>query len=240
MVGGGHFIVSKSVNFEGFKVTVRNSIHDISAMQGAINTFKNSMEYPVDVVVDIGAHCGGLSLFSTKYGAKRVFAFEAAPINYCHLVNNIYLNGLENIIIPYNLAVSNETGDIVTMHIGDEQWNSNSSKYMTDSNYLFTTYTISFEEILNNLDHIDFLKIDVEGMEFEFLLQTPTIRSLLKKVKFLDLETHPDLYLGKIGDHNNPEVIDLRESIILFLESCGFDVGDYGDTSGFNNIYKNL
>lgn len=225
------------LDFEGLKVTMRNDIHDFNVLGGAIDTLKKSNIENIDIVVDIGTHCGGLSLYSAKRGAKRVFAFEAAPINYFHLVNNIFLNCFENVIIPYNLAVSNVTGDLVTMHMSDEDWSLNASKYATFGHH-FTTHTISFEKILNNLSHIDYLKIDVEGMEFEFICKTPNIRTLLRKVRFIDLEVHADQYLG-VSSHNS-SAVDLREDMVQLFESCGFNLEDYGDIAGFNKRFQKL
>lgn len=234
---------NKLIDFEGYQITVRNEVHDLGAMISAMDTFKAAHVKPLNTVIDIGAHCGGLSLIAAKNGAMHIFAFEATLLNYFYLVNNIFLNHLEGVIIPYHLAVAKNTGDTIDLYMADEEGNSNASSYGKVSNSKFSAYTIAFYYILDHFDCIDYLKIDVEGMEFEFIEQTDIIQKLLSKVRFLDLEIHPDMFLRKAGQLNDPDVLMLKEQITDYLERCGFDFANdfnqtYGFLKGWNNVNR--
>jgi len=221
------------LDFEGYQVAVRNEVHDLNIMISATDTFKAAHVKPLNTVIDIGAHCGGLSLIAAKSGARRVFAFEGASLNYFYLVNNILLNRLEGVIVPYHLAVAKNTGDTMDLYMAEEG-NSNASAYGEVNNSKFSAYTIAFYQILDCFDCIDYLKIDVEGMEFEFIELTDVMRKLLSKVRFLDLEIHPDVFLRRIGQLNDPNVLALKEQITNYLERCGFDFNnDFNQTYGF-------
>jgi len=234
--GGGFIIVRpiKMINFEGYQIAVRNEIHDLNAMISATDTFKAAHVKPLNIVIDIGAHCGGLSLIAAKSGAMRVFAFEATALNYFYLVNNVLSNHLEDVITPYHLAVAKNTGDTIDLYMAEKEGNSNASAYGNVGNSKFSAYTIAFYHILEHFDCIDYLKIDVEGMEFEFIEQSDAMQQLLSKVRFLDLEIYPDVFLHKVGQLNDPDVLILKEQITNYLERCGFDFdNDFNQTYGF-------
>lgn len=58
------------------------------------------------IVLDLGANIGAFSLYAAALGAKKVYAFEPNPNNYAVLLNNIAINGFEEIIYPIKKAVS--------------------------------------------------------------------------------------------------------------------------------------
>jgi FkbM family methyltransferase len=61
-----------------------------------------------DIVVDVGAHVGVVSIYlAKKYPFIKVYAIEPDPLNYACLKRNIELNGVMN-VIAVNKAV---TGD---------------------------------------------------------------------------------------------------------------------------------
>ncbi|MHC1635779.1 MAG: FkbM family methyltransferase, partial [Candidatus Methanospirareceae archaeon] len=71
-----------------------------SAIEGA-KVYKGDF----GVVVDIGAHVGGVALYAAKNGAKIVYAIEPTPINYFLLTRNILENRLEHIVTPLPYAI---------------------------------------------------------------------------------------------------------------------------------------
>jgi len=64
-----------------------------------------------DVVYDVGANIGQYSLYAARrlHGQCAVHAFEPEALNYAKLNRNIVLNGLTGVIVPYCLAISDET-----------------------------------------------------------------------------------------------------------------------------------
>jgi FkbM family methyltransferase len=64
-----------------------------------------------DIVMDVGANIGYISMNAARLvgGSGRVYAFEPSDATYQHLLTNITLNGLSN-IIPCQLAISDRVG----------------------------------------------------------------------------------------------------------------------------------
>lgn len=63
---------------------------------------------PGDVVWDVGANVGLYSCYAAKAGA-RVLAFEPSGINFGLLVAHVELNGLDQAIAPYCLALTDSS-----------------------------------------------------------------------------------------------------------------------------------
>ena len=108
-----------------------------------------------DVVFDIGASYGGYAIPAGALGAK-VYAFEPEKTVFCDLVHNIELNNF----------------DIQAYDIGF--WNEDIEKDMRDYaphwptqciSELFKLTTIDKFVKENNIEKIDWIKIDVEGAE---------------------------------------------------------------------------
>jgi FkbM family methyltransferase len=123
-----------------------------------------------DIVVDLGSNIG---LF-TRYAAekcKKVISVEGSPEFFSCLVENTsdiknisYLNA--NVV-----GIENKKSDT---------WSSNP-----------TLINVTLEEIFNlfNLDHIDFLKVDIEGGEYSIFDIDPFY---LNKINKIAIETHDD------------------------------------------------
>jgi FkbM family methyltransferase len=135
-----------------------------------------------DIVVDIGAHMGRYTIISSKrVGTNgKVVAIEAHPSNFEMLKSNIKLNQLTN-VTPLNYAVySKETK--IKLYLPDEE-SGYTMHHSIMSNYVFTKYkdktedkfvevnanTLDYLLQLNKITDVNWVKIDVEGAEFEVL-----------------------------------------------------------------------
>lgn len=67
---------------------------------------------PSDVFFDIGANIGGFSLLAGRLHGDnlRVFSFEPGFETFAALTRNIFLNNLEQIVTPLQIALFDETG----------------------------------------------------------------------------------------------------------------------------------
>jgi FkbM family methyltransferase len=137
------------------------------------------------VVVDIGAHVGLFSLFATAHGASLVLAVEANPNTY------------QNWLLPHagqlsnvrciNRAVTAANDQLV--HITDDDVNSTIAH--APNSTLPLTLTNSLKTLLQQekiLDNNMILKLDVEGSEFDILLNTDP--SLLQRFSTIFMEVH--------------------------------------------------
>jgi FkbM family methyltransferase len=182
-----------------------------------------------DIVVDIGAHMGRYTIISSKrVGANgKVVAIEAHPGNFEMLKSNIKLNQLTN-VIPLNYAAySKETK--IKLYLPDEE-SGYTMHHSIMSNYVFTKYkdktedkfvevsanTLDYLLQLNEITDVNWVKIDVEGAEFEVLKGASNVLSKSKDIALL-IEVH-----GK----------DTYEPIIESLRSYNFKID-------FEKTYEN-
>lgn len=146
-----------------------------------------------DIVVDIGGHIGSFSVLAGSRGAV-VLTYEPVKRNFDLLKKNTEINGFNNTV--FNMAV---TGKEEVRRIYVRGFNfGGSNLYTVHENPDFyedvqcTTLDRIFEN--NNLDHIDFLKLDCEGAEVEILEAT----TRLKDIKTIALEFHGQETLNKL------------------------------------------
>src|SRR5918996_3920552 len=149
-----------------------------------------------DIVVDIGAHIGRYTIIASKrVGAQgKVVAIEAHPGNFEMLNRNIKLNQLTN-VIPLNYAVySKETK--IKLYLPEVE--SGYTIYNTIMSNRARTEDKFVEVNANTLDYIlqskgitdvNWVKIDVEGAEFEVLKGASNVLSKSKDIALL-IEVH--------------------------------------------------
>lgn len=122
-----------------------------------------------DVFIDVGAHIGkyAIAVAKTIGNQGTVVAIEPNQENYQALKKNVELNRREN-IISLNLAAwkNNDEIDLFTGHLAGHHsakidWKLGSAKVRA----------MSLDNVLKQLsiDKIDWIKIDVEGAEWEVL-----------------------------------------------------------------------
>jgi len=177
-----------------------------------------------DIVVDIGAHIGLYTIISSKrVGANgKVVAIEAHPGNFEMLNSNIKLNQLNN-VIPLNYAVySKETKVKLYLPSGESGF----TKYNTIMPNWINTREKFVEVNANTLDYllqlneirqeeVNWIKIDVEGAEFEVLKGATNVLSKSKDIAILmELHGPPHVYRPKVE-----EFIDLYNFKIEFEKS---------------------
>jgi FkbM family methyltransferase len=150
-----------------------------------------------DIVVDVGAHRGRYTIISSKRVGQngKVIAIEAHPDNFEVLNRNIRLNKLTN-VIPLNYAAYSKQTKV------DLYW------YMENStghnsillNYKSTDYKGKFVQVnantldqlllqQNGINEVNWIKIDVEGAEFEVLKGATDTLSKSKDISLL-IEIH--------------------------------------------------
>ena len=141
-----------------------------------------------DTVVDMGAHIGAFAVRAARQAHHgRVFAYEASSRNYAMLGENRQLNELDNLYIE-NSAVSDKRG---TMNLYSPADNGMLSSLLHESDsFMEIVQAVTFAEIIEEhaLERIDFLKLDVEGSEYDILLNCSD--ETLTKVQRIVMEYH--------------------------------------------------
>jgi FkbM family methyltransferase len=175
-----------------------------------------------DIVVDVGAHMGRYTIIASKRVGPngKVIAIEAHPGNFEMLNRNVRLNGLTN-VMSINYAVYSKETKIKLYLPGGE------SGYAVFNTVALTRTEEKFVEVnANTLDSIlqqngirpeevNWIKIDVEGAEFEVLKGAHSILSKSKDIVLL-IEVHgdPNVYRPKVE-----KLLDLYSFKIEFEKS---------------------
>ena len=121
------------------------------------------MVLPQMVVVEVGAYVGDHTVDLAKR-CSYVHAFEGHKPTYYLLGANLLLNDCLN-VTTYNLCIGN--GTKVNGRIPDPN---NIAAYLYKSVEDGTSIAHRLDDILVGLDRLDFLKVDVEGMDLEALM----------------------------------------------------------------------
>lgn len=158
-----------------------------------------------DTVVDVGAHMGRYTITSSKsVGASgKVIAVEADPYNFRILQHNVRLNKLTN-VTALNWAVYSKKArlklyrpDEYLGSTGHRSLMTNYPDYPAAKHHKVneTQYTEVEADILDNLlkstgvNEVNWIKIDVEGAEYEVLKGAKEILSANNRISIL-VEIH--------------------------------------------------
>ena len=142
-----------------------------------------------DIVFDIGAHIGSFSLLAAKLANDgMVFSFEPEENNYNLLKENITINQFQN-IKPFNIAVTDNISQSV-LNYSSKNTGGHSLILKNDGKNNKEVASNTLENILeqNNIDRIDFLKIDTEGSEYQIIYSIPDL--IFHRIKKIALEFH--------------------------------------------------
>lgn len=177
------------------------------------------------IIIDIGGNVGFFSLAAfSKFPKAKIYAFEPHP--YCFKVLQNYQQEFKrfdwNI---YHLAVSNKDEDIFLNTTNLEGFTTVTSVFKKSQDVKsFPVKAVRFDTFLeeSNIDHIDFIKLDCEGAEYEILYALP--KEKFKIIKSLCIETHK----GEKEDQN-------LNSLNNYLKNVGYktQILDEGNYSGY-------
>lgn len=175
-----------------------------------------------DNVVDIGAQIGIFTIFAARKAKNGlVYAYEPSIENFALLVKSINLNLVKN-VFAFNLGIFSEKYKKLFLGNSSVAFN-----IFTPSTEYERINCITLADIfrLNNLDKIDFLKINAEGAEYDIIYNTP--EEVLAKINKISLSFH-DMKIHPKYNHM---------SMIKFLEKNNFEIIKPADP---NNRFSNI
>jgi FkbM family methyltransferase len=186
-----------------------------------------------DTVIDIGAHIGRYTITSSKQvgNTGKVVAIEADPDNFQLLKRNIALNNLTN-VLPLNYAVfSTRTRMKLYEQSASAKYNSLMlTRAAKTKNYVeVEADTLDSILKLNEVNRVNWIKIDVEGAEFEVLKgSTITLSSedvsLFIEIHNIEDPSHYDNVVDFLRYHNYEITFENRydnsgESHVIFRKN---------------------
>ena len=171
-----------------------------------------------NTVIDIGSWSGVISLY-TAHIAKTVHAIDPDPICFEELQQNISLNPiLSERIKPHHIAIAKAKGS--TKLYARKKYGMSSSSILSRSKdrvSTITVKTISLADFIiqENIQNVHFIKMDVEGAEFQIL---PSIYGTLQKIKYPTL--YVSFHYGFLLEHIYNKYIPFRpfNKVLLKIE----------------------
>lgn len=202
------------VKSDGWKFSVPDSASFLSTYK---EIFVNQIyafhsDAPCPRILDIGANIGlSVLYFKRLYPQAIITAYEADPVIFNYLKNNVHGNGFSDVKLV-NKAVWDEN---TTLKFNSEGADGGRVALDNDDN-IISVEAVDIRHILNENSY-DFLKIDIEGAEERVF---PACKDYLPSFKFVFVEYHS--IVGK------KQCLD---TIISLLTEAGFRIHIQSDVS---------
>lgn len=185
---------------ENFKFKTRPDTTDESIIQNVVGSDEydaKKLIKPGDTVVDIGGHIGSFSVLAASLGA-RVITYEPFDSSYDLLCQNMDGNIPTQTYVCIKYAVM---GDRQTrkLHVRPVNFGGNNFYQQSNSDKDIECVTLGDVFEMNQLDSIDFLKLDCEAAEYEILKDSDKL-PLIKIIAF-----------EYVGDERRAEMLTLLE-----------------------------
>jgi FkbM family methyltransferase len=221
------------INFGEFKMFAYNNNKDLSKfmlknlnvwdgfqVEKINNIFKNKKS----LFIDCGCSFGSYSVPIAKLNStdSKVIAIDASSLAIRRLKENVFLNDINNIEI-YNLAIGKEEGYANFNEDLNLLPNSGSFRFDSSGKKLrITTLDIILEQQSLDSFEVIFVKMDLEGYEFDGLLG---FKKNIVKYKPIILFEFSRMLLQNTSFSEN--------AFNLFLKETSYEIKDYD-----NNIYS--
>ena len=166
------------------------------------------------IIIDLGACWGEHSLFYAKeFHKSNIYSIEGSPLNFSTFLKNLKINKtFSQIIKPFNFIVTDFDGieeisnNLNTMNT-IKKINNGEQNYTKVKSKRLSTFVLD-----QNLNNIDFIKIDIEGTELKLIND---LQNKFIKVIQIELINH-----NKIKDNLN--FIKTLSDFYFFYHSKNF------------------
>lgn len=177
----------KTFDYQKYKILACKETPEFRLKEKEPETIQWLEKYikPDDIFFDIGANVGSYSLISAKLGAK-VYSFEPAATNFNLLLQNVYLNNLQNEIKLFPFVIGDYSRAKIFIYKDLKPGSTHGVYWGGTVGHL--TYQFSLEELLTNswIKFPNHIKIDVDGYENGVLNGMHNI--LRKGIKTMQIE----------------------------------------------------
>lgn len=222
-----------TINLDGYKIHLTQSNLAITLFGDRSygvedESFLSKILRKDSTYVDVGANIGTLVLKGAMLVGKdgHVIAIEAHPRTFKILESNLKLNNCNNIEL-INSAVGNKKGTVYFSDIKADDTN----KILTESEKGIKVQIETLDVLLNHINHIDLLKIDVEGFEKQVFEGG---KATLNKSKLIFFESYEKNYSNY--DYHTGDIISLLNNMGFHV----FRIVDNQNVLQLNKDYKSL
>jgi len=181
-----------------------------------------------EVIYDIGANIGAVSLVSAAYLKKEclIYSFEPLPSTFSMLFKNIMLNGFDKVIVPLNIALSDKVEinnfNLTSIESGTSGHSVDGGGTLERFSRRLTVFTQTLDNLVSSygVEQPDHIKIDVDGIDYRVLLGAEKYILNNPKLKTILIERN-----------------DNEENIRILLEKYNFTEVELKDSKG---VYGNM
>ena len=210
--GGGKRYREQIISLRGINFFVPDVASFYSTYEELIykEIYKFSTDESNPVIVDCGANIGlSVYYFASNYPKASIYAYEADPNIFIYLVNNVKQFDTGRIYL-FNQALYDKNTELCFFSEGAD-----GGRVLTGSSNLSNDRKVFVEAVdvlgvLEKFEHIDFLKIDIEGAE---RVVVPRLSTQLKKIENIFVEYH--------SEKDKPQCLS---NIVRILHENGFRV----------------
>lgn len=192
-------------------------------------TLLRQLIQPGMTIIDVGANIGIYTRFFSKLTGKSgcIHAFEPAPSNFKRLKENV--GHLANVSLN-NTAIGNRSG-VIQLYISDELNVDHRTFDSGDGRNEIDVPVVSLDEYFALGQHVDLIKIDVQGYELSVLQGAKRVLKENSNVKVI-MEFWP---YGLMKASVIPsEVLELIHSLGFEIRTTRDPVGSLFDGSALN------
>lgn len=148
-------------------------------------TYEVDLKSP-KVIIDGGANIGLTSIFfAERFKSATIFSIEPSDSNFQILRKN---TGYYNSIVPVHSALWNKDAHLKIRNKDEASWAISVEECEPDHPDAFQAISISSLMKERGIDHIDILKLDIEGSERELFLDNYDY--WIKRTKYILIELH--------------------------------------------------
>lgn len=149
------------------------------------------------VILDAGGNIGLFALWAAHAAPRsRIVSLEPWPSTFVRLTRHITMNGLTDRIVAANIALGGECGQRDLVGSEDDSCHNRmqldrrrtATQVASRRTVVATCRTLEAALADFEMRHVDLLKMDIEGGEYETLLATP--REVLRRIRKINLEYH--------------------------------------------------
>jgi FkbM family methyltransferase len=200
----------KGSDFETFdQIVMRNELKRVIELLAKLG--KKDLH-----IVDCGANIGlATIMLKSGFPQARIICVEPEKGNFEQLVRNIQLSKFSD-VRPLELGVWHERGMLSadTSFRDGKDWSFALKTAQTDGPKINVSSLVDITKA-EQWDHIDYLKIDIEGSEFELFRNLASWKSIFDTVRLVSIEIHEEV--GSIFE------------IIAILSGEGFRLEHHGE-----------
>ncbi len=203
-----------------------------------LKVIKNNLKSG-DTYVDIGANIGQHSLFASRVVGDngKVIAFEPVSKIYRQFKESMEINNIQNIEV-HNLACGEEEKEMF-IYMTEANMGGSSLVFGSDTREKEKINLVTADSILGHESHIDFIKIDVEGYEYQALLGLS--ETLKKHHPKIMLEYSYDGY-KEVNLGSDKKILDLLFSLnysLYDIENNDVEIPKLSDSFDYGYFDKN-